>query len=217
MINNKNSQNQAHVVRRVTLISNPHYRTNTGTLMVNGIDNTGFQYQIDLTVLPANVTVDMIKGGQQWFVERRTTRNRLYLYCGQFSPHSQLRVSTNFTLPQSVWTNITPASNITVQSGSCGVTTASKGVFTVPIPGLYTVATFLNIANGGGSTRIVSSTLGGNYPTVSAGTPLTDVLCLTSGNLSFSVQGNGPGVSSPTFTPGIVTGTISITYTGPVF
>jgi hypothetical protein len=84
MINNRNN-NTTNTVRRVTLLTAPTIKSNTQTPMVTGLDAIGSQYQIDLTVLPAGVTLDMIQAGQQWFVERRSTRNRLFMYCGEIS------------------------------------------------------------------------------------------------------------------------------------
>ena len=76
----------SNIVRRVKLLNNPIYVQNsTITKMVTGMDNRGFQWQIVLDVLPPGVTLDMVQAGQEWFIERRTTYNRLFLYCGQIS------------------------------------------------------------------------------------------------------------------------------------
>jgi hypothetical protein len=40
------------------------------------------QWQIDLTVLPPGVTKNLIKAGQQWFIQRTTTYNRLLYIVG---------------------------------------------------------------------------------------------------------------------------------------
>lgn len=75
----------AGVTRRVTLVTDPTYSNSTGSWLVNGLDADKQQWQIDLTVLPPGVTMDMIKTGQQWFISRMTTYNRLSLYCGEIS------------------------------------------------------------------------------------------------------------------------------------
>jgi len=69
--------------RRVTLVTDPTYSTSTGSWLVNGLDADKQQHQIDLTVLPPGVFRSLIKKGQQWFIERRTTYNRLFMYVGQ--------------------------------------------------------------------------------------------------------------------------------------
>ena len=204
----------SNVVRRVKLLTNPTYIQNsTITKMVTGMDRKGFQWQIVLDALPPGVTMDMVQAGQEWFIERRTTYNRLFLYCGEFTPYSQLRASTTgLTLTNaSVYTNVPFTNNITVQSGSCGVTVYSGGQFTVPIPGLYSVSWSTTVSNGG-NTRLYSSTLKGFYPTGITG---TDVLCLTSGNLNFSIQSQAPYSST---TPGAVSsgGWVSISYVGSI-
>ena len=76
----------SNIVRRVKLLNNPIYIQNsTTTKMVTGMDRKGFQWQIVLDTLPPGVTLDMIQAGQEWFIERRTTYNRLFLYCGEIS------------------------------------------------------------------------------------------------------------------------------------
>jgi hypothetical protein len=76
----------SNVVRRVKLLTNPTYIQNsTITKMVTGMDRKGFQWQIVLDALPPGVTMDMVQAGQEWFIERRTTYNRLFLYCGEIS------------------------------------------------------------------------------------------------------------------------------------
>ena len=209
--------NTTNITRRVTLATNPTVGTSTGMKMVAGLDTYGFQYQIALDVLPPGVTVDMVKQGQQWFIERRTTFNRLFLFVGQFTPASQLRASTNgISLPYGrSWTNVPFTNKITVQSGSCGVTVISGSTFVVPIPGLYNVSWNTSVSYGG-NTRINSSTLKGYYPNGLTG---SDVLCLTSGNLSFTVQSESPGTTlSGSPIPGAISsgGWVSVTYVGTV-
>jgi len=73
----------AGVTRRVTLVTDPTYSTSTGSWLVNGLDADKQQWQIDLTVLPPGITKNLIKAGQQWFIERGTTYNRLFKYVGE--------------------------------------------------------------------------------------------------------------------------------------
>ncbi len=198
----------AGVTRRVTLLHDPVFSTSTGSWLVNGLDADNQQWQIDLTVLPPGVTRDQVRATQTWYTERQTTYNRLFKYAGDFAPPSQLRMSvTPSSLPIYSWTNVNFSSYLTTQSGSVGITTYKNGVFTAPIPGMYSVTTYLTIVSGEISSRIYSPVLMGNYPT-SIYTN-TEVLCLTSGNLDLSIQGN------PTSSAQIA-GYASITYTGPI-
>jgi len=213
MIHKSRSSSTNNIVRKVKLITDPTTFDLTGIPMVAAADYQGFSHQIALDSLPAGITLDMIKSGQNWYVERRTGYDRLSMYIGELNPYSQLRASTaGLTLTNaSVYTNVPFTSNITVQSGSCGVTVYSGGQFTVPIPGLYSVSWSTTVSNGG-NTRLYSTTLNGYYPT---GTTGIDVLCLTSGNLSFSIQSEAPYSST---IPGAVLsgGWVSISYVGSV-
>jgi len=67
----------------------------------------------------------------------------------------------------------------------------------------------------GGTTRLYSSTLSGYYPTGLIG---SDILCLTSGSLKFSIQSKAPYAGSPTPLPGSVSsgGWVSVSYVGSV-
>ncbi len=197
----------AGLTRRVTLISDPTYSTSTGSWLVNGLDADKQQWQIDLTVLPPRVTKDMIKAGQQWFIERATTYNRLFKYVGEFIPENQLKMATILpTLPINTWDDITYQTYVLAQSGSAGITTYSAGYFYVPYPGLYSVTTYLTLNGDAMLSRVNSPALGGYYPT-SLYTN-TETLCLTSGNLGFKVQGYPTG-------SGQIAGYVSVTYTGP--
>lgn len=198
----------AGVTRRVTLIHDPVFSSSTGSWLVNGLDADNQQWQIDLTALPPGVTRDQVKSGQKWFIERQTTYNRLFKYVGEFAVQNQLRMAvTPSSLPQNSWTNVDFNSYLTTQSGSAGITTYKNGVFTAPIPGMYSVTAYLTIVSGSILSRIYSSVLDNNYPTSMYSN--TEVLCLTSGNLNISIQGN------PTTTAQIA-GYASITYAGPI-
>ncbi len=198
----------AGVTRRVTLIQDPIFSTSTGSWLVNGLDADNQQWQIDLTSLPPGVTRDQVKARQEWFIERQTTYNRLFKYVGDFAVPNQLRMEVMpSSLPAGMWTNVNFSSYLTTQSGVAGVTTYQGGIFSAPIPGMYSVTTYLTIESGSILSRIYSPVLQGNYP-ISVYTN-TEVLCLTSGNLNISIQGN------PTTTAQIG-GYASVTYTGPI-
>jgi hypothetical protein len=179
--------------------------------LVNGLDADKQQWQIDLTALPPNITKDQIKAGQQWFVERTTTYNRLLKYVGTFIIQNQLRMGTTLSapvpIPLNTWTNITYNEPLVTQSGTAGVTIYSGGAFHVPFPGFYSVTSYLTVAGSPMLSRVYSPALDGNYPTSSYTN--TEVLCLTSGNLSLVIQGN------PTMS-GQITGYASITCTSPI-
>ena len=198
----------AGVTRRVTLNTNPTYSTSTGSWLVNGLDADRQQWQIDLTVLPPGITKDQIKTGQQWFIERQTTYNRLFKYVGEFIIQNQLRMGTTLaSLSTNTWSNVTFNTYLVTQSGVAGITTYSGGTFSVPFPGLYSVTSYLSIVSGTVLNRIYSTTLSGYYPT--SNYTSTEILCLTSGNLNLSIQGNPTATSQ-------ITGYTSITYAGPI-
>lgn len=70
-------------------------------------DLKGFQYQIDLQARPAGVSLDQIEPNQVWWVEKRTTLYRLYLYAGQYDPTTR-RIDSRPTLPVTSSTDTTP-------------------------------------------------------------------------------------------------------------
>jgi hypothetical protein len=59
----------------------------------------GFQIEIDMQALPPGVTYDQIQPNQVWWVEKRTTLYRLYLYGGTYNPSTRQITSTD-QLPQ---------------------------------------------------------------------------------------------------------------------
>lgn len=198
----------AGVTRRVTLVTGPVYSTSTGSWLVNGLDADKQQWQIDLTALPVGVTKDHIKAGQQWFIERGTTYNRLFKYVGEFVIQNQIRMSTTLpSLPENSWTDVTFDTYMTTQSGVAGITTYNDGTFNVPFPGMYSVTSYLTTVSGTILSRIYSPVLKGNYPISNYTT--TELICLTSGNLSVNIQGNPTATSQ-------ITGFASITYAGPI-
>jgi hypothetical protein len=54
----------------------------------------GFQVQIDLQALPAGVSLQQLQPNQVWWVEKRTTLYRLYLYAGVLNTKKNQVVST---------------------------------------------------------------------------------------------------------------------------
>jgi Phage Tail Collar Domain len=84
---------QHNGVRRVilTTAAQLHPLSNNSTTAAQsyfcyGYDLTGFQYTIDLQARPFGVTIDSIQPNQVWWVEKRTTLYRLYLYAGVYNP-----------------------------------------------------------------------------------------------------------------------------------
>jgi microcystin-dependent protein len=106
-------------VRKVTLTSNPQINplSNTAGASQNyyclGFDQNGFQYQIDLQALPAGVVLDQIQQNQVWWVEKRTTLYRLYLYAGLFDPNTR-QINSIYPLPAPATSSL---NNVTVASG----------------------------------------------------------------------------------------------------
>jgi len=62
------------------------------------VDMKGFQIEIDLQALPAGVTHDQIKPNQVWWVEKRTSLYRIYLYAGIYNPATR-RINSTDALP----------------------------------------------------------------------------------------------------------------------
>jgi hypothetical protein len=92
-------------VRRVIIASNPqlHPFSNVDSAANNyyclANDMKGFQIEVDLQALPPGVTIDQIQPNQVWWVEKRTSLYRLYLYGGIYDPAFRRINSTGF-LPQ---------------------------------------------------------------------------------------------------------------------
>jgi hypothetical protein len=116
-------------VRRVILTTSPelHPLSNATGATQNyyclGFDMKGFQYQIDLQSIPAGVTIDQIQANQVWWVEKRTTLYRLYLYGGIYDPQTRQINSTAVLPPPANSTfNAVTISGLTVS----GNTTVSR-------------------------------------------------------------------------------------------
>jgi len=78
----KQSSTVTNLVRRITLTTGPTTLQYSGTPMVTGMDEKGYQYQVALDALPPGVDLNSFAAGQQWFIERRTTYWRPFLYIG---------------------------------------------------------------------------------------------------------------------------------------
>jgi len=93
-------------VRRVIITTNPVLhpfsasQDATQNYYCKAIDMKGFQIEIDLQAMPPGVTVDTIKPNQVWWVEKRTSLYRLYLYGGQYDPQTR-RINSTAALPNS--------------------------------------------------------------------------------------------------------------------
>ena len=80
-------------VLKVTLITGPQLYPQSAA-SVNAaqqyyclaLDIKGFQVQIDLQAMPPGVTLSQLQSNQVWWVEKRTTQYRLYLYGGIYDP-----------------------------------------------------------------------------------------------------------------------------------
>lgn len=89
-------------VLKVTLITGPQLYPQSAA-SVNAaqqyyclaLDIKGFQVQIDLQAMPPGVTLSQLQSNQVWWVEKRTTQYRLYLYGGIYDPSIRQVVSTS--------------------------------------------------------------------------------------------------------------------------
>ena len=106
-------------VRKITITTGPQLHplsapTNAAkNYYCLGLDSKGFQYQIDLQAMPVGVTIEQIQPNQVWWVEKRTSLYRLYLYAGQYDPAAKQVVSTA-TLPMDPNTPFLTASGGTI-------------------------------------------------------------------------------------------------------
>ncbi len=151
----------AGVTRRVTLISNPTYSNSTGSWLVNGLDADKQQWQIDLTVLPPGVSLDLIKIGQQWFIERSTTYNRLLLPVGGLvtkrsqdaAYHGRFYSTTN----QPVSANTPTLINFNYTEESLGFELSGGTKIIVENPGTYYFHFRLQLSSTTSSSQIINS------------------------------------------------------------
>ena len=109
-------------VVRVTLTTLPQLHpfsaasNATQNYICYGIDTKGFQVEIDLQAMPPGVTLSQLQADQVWWVEKRTSLYRLFLYAGTFNRTINQVVSTTALPGGSV--NATSLQNIPVLSGT---------------------------------------------------------------------------------------------------
>ena len=108
-------------VRRVTLQTEPYVDSLTDTARVVGQDAIGFQYQIDLTVLPPGVVLSSLQQGQDWIVEKRASPSyRLLFFCGELglaTGPANGDLDGSFPNPTVVGLNGYPIANVVPASG----------------------------------------------------------------------------------------------------
>ena len=144
-------------VRRVTITTGPQLHplsapTNAAkNYYCLGLDSKGFQYQIDLQAMPVGVAIEQIKPNQVWWVEKRTSLYRLYLYAGQYDP-AKKQINSTAVLP------IDPNTPFLTASGGT-------------ISGNLTVGNNLTISGtitGGITSNYFAGTLGSNFTMTNA-------------------------------------------------
>ncbi len=153
--------NLAGVTRRVTLITDPTYSTSTGSWLVNGIDADRHQWQIDLTVLPTGITMDLVKSGQVWFIERATTYNRLFLpvslVVSKRSKYPSYHGRFYSTTSQSTSTNTPTLINFNRIEESLGFHLANGTELVVENTGTYYLHFRLQLSSTTASTQTINS------------------------------------------------------------
>ena len=215
----KNDINTSMGVRKVVLTTLPVLQpmSNAPGATQNyyclSLDLKGFQIQIDLQAMPAGITFDQLQINQVWWVEKRTTSYRLYLYAGVMDPTTRT-IDSTVPLPISqyysgyyvsssggtVSGNLTIASGLTVSGNfningntiSGGVTTSgyvltatssSGSRFTAPVTS-NTASAFI------GTNGTVPNAGWGNITSVSltAGTWLVSAQALSSVAADFALS-----------------------------
>lgn len=215
----KNDINTSMGVRKVVLTTLPVLQpmSNAPGATQNyyclSLDLKGFQIQIDLQAMPAGITFDQLQINQVWWVEKRTTSYRLYLYAGVMDPTTRT-IDSTVPLPISqyysgyyvsssggtVSGNLTIASKLTVSGNfningntiSGGVTTSgyvltatssSGSRFTAPVTS-NTASAFI------GSNGTIPNSSWGNITSVSltAGTWLVSAQILSSVVADFALS-----------------------------
>ena len=112
------------------------------------IDMKGFQIEIDLQALPPGVTYDQIQPNQVWWVEKRTSLYRIYLFGGIFDPTTK-RIDSTATLPP----DPVPSMGITGAPSLAQIDTGFTDVASVsPTTNTTYMATgYVNVNNNGAS------------------------------------------------------------------
>jgi len=162
-------------------------------------DMNGFQVEIDLQAMPPGVTLDQLAVNQVWWVEKRTSLYRLYLYGGVYDETTR-QITTTAPLPTTGGTingNLVVTGNFTVSGAvtATGIQIAESQVtnLTTDLGAKFpysggTISGNLVVASGftvtGTSTHIGASTFSGST-TVSNNLTVASGLTI-SGNLSVS-------------------------------
>ena len=172
-------------VRKVTLTTGPQLhpfssvQTATKNYYCNGVDTKGFQYEIDLQAMPPGVSIDQLGPNQVWWVEKRTSLYRLFLYAGVMDPTTR---QIDSTVPigssnQSVY--YVGDSKYSV-SGTIGVGNVAADT------AAFNAAAQDMISNGSGVLMLPATTLNiSSFPTFTS----TDI------GLNYAVKGYGKNVS----------------------
>lgn len=147
------------------------------------VDMKGFQIEIDLQALPAGVTKDQIKPNQVWWVEKRTSLYRIYLYAGTYNPATR-RINSIDTLPTAI-TRLT------------GDVTAG--------PGTGSTAATLQSTDNVNSIISKNSTVSGNVNDIAA---LTGDIAALTGNLATV---SGTAYAALPKSGGTINGTLNVT------
>ena len=138
----------------------------------------GFQIQVDLQALPGGVQLSQIQQNQVWWVEKRTTLYRLYLYAGVMDPTTR-QIDSNALLPSPPITSLK------------SVTTSGLSSTSLTVSGNATISGNLTVASG--ATVSGNLTVGG---TMNA-SALTGVVSpnATVSQVWTSARGSGPLVN----------------------
>lgn len=131
------------------------------------VDLKGFQIEVDLQALPPGVNHTQIQPNQVWWVEKRTTLYRIYLFAGIYDPATR-RIDSTGLLPQlpPTWASYYDTTNqvFTTASAPAVVTfnnTVGQQGFTL-VSGSQIKALAAGVYNFQFSAQLVNSNTAGN-------------------------------------------------------